>query len=232
MKDKKKVLVWSLVGIISIIFIVIGISYALWTMNFSQTGHNQITSKCFRLEFIEEEDSNISLREAYPISDEDGRNLVPYTFKVVNECSAKAKYTIRLETLNTTTMDGKYIKNLLNHGVILPLNELEETDVTLENASKSYVLMNSTINGHEEKSYELRLWIDGSITSENKEVMNKIFESKVTIESDYDPTYTEELLNGSDPVLKDGLIPVTIDNNGMVRRADVTKEWYRYENKE
>ena len=56
--------------------------------------------------------------------------MVPYTFKVVNECSAKAKYTIRLETLNTTTMDGKYIKNLLNHGVILPLNELEETDVT------------------------------------------------------------------------------------------------------
>ena len=56
-----------------------------------QTGHNQITSKCFRLEFIEEEDSNISLREAYPISDEDGRNLVPYTFKVVNECSAKSK---------------------------------------------------------------------------------------------------------------------------------------------
>ena len=43
--------------------------------------------------------------------------------------------------------------------------------------------------------------------------------------------YKEEILNGSWPVLKGDLIPVTIEPNGKVHKADVYKEWYKYENK-
>ena len=43
--------------------------------------------------------------------------------------------------------------------------------------------------------------------------------------------YTEKLLNGTDPVLSDNLIPVTIKDNGEVTYADITKEWYSYEDK-
>jgi len=88
-----------------------------------------------------------------------------------------------------------------------------------------------TILGGESKSYELRLWIDGGVQSDNKEVMNKIFESKVTIEGEYDPTYTEVILNGTDPVLAEGLIPVTISDSGVVKKADTSTEWYSYGNK-
>ena len=66
---------------------------------------------------------------------------------------------------------------------------------------------------------------------ENTEVMNKTFEGKVTIEADYDTKYTENILNGTDPVIKDGLIPVTIAANGEVRKADENSEWYSYEKK-
>ncbi len=44
--------------------------------------------------------------------------------------------------------------------------------------------------------------------------------------------YSEPLLNGMDPVIKDELIPVTIDTNGTVHKADTKTEWYKYENKE
>ena len=44
-------------------------------------------------------------------------------------------------------------------------------------------------------------------------------------------TYKEEILNGTDPVLKDNLIPVTIKNNGVVTYADTNSEWYNYGNK-
>jgi len=44
--------------------------------------------------------------------------------------------------------------------------------------------------------------------------------------------YTEPILNGMDPVIKDELIPVTIDSNGTVHKADTKTEWYKYENKE
>ena len=43
--------------------------------------------------------------------------------------------------------------------------------------------------------------------------------------------YKEELLNGTDPVITGGLIPVTISDDGTVKKADITKKWYSYEEK-
>ena len=56
------------------------------------------------------------------------------------------------------------------------------------------------------------------------------------------PDYIEPLLNGADPVLKSsasrtsdttnqGLIPITIENDGTVKRANLKKDWYKYEEK-
>ena len=43
--------------------------------------------------------------------------------------------------------------------------------------------------------------------------------------------YKEALLNGTDPVLSNNLIPVTIDNDGTVRKADLNNKWYSYAEK-
>jgi len=43
--------------------------------------------------------------------------------------------------------------------------------------------------------------------------------------------YHEGILNGTDPVLRDDLIPVTIEDNGVVRKANLSKEWYSYADK-
>ena len=43
--------------------------------------------------------------------------------------------------------------------------------------------------------------------------------------------YTEEILNGAVPVLSNDLIPVTIDDDGTVRKADIYSKWYSYEEK-
>ena len=48
----------------------------------------------------------------------------------------------------------------------------------------------------------------------------------------FDREYSESILNGTDPVLKDPLIPVTIESDGTVKRADLGTEWYNYENKQ
>ena len=44
--------------------------------------------------------------------------------------------------------------------------------------------------------------------------------------------YTETILNGTDPVLKDNLVPIKIASDGTVTKADISKEWYSYANKE
>jgi len=43
--------------------------------------------------------------------------------------------------------------------------------------------------------------------------------------------YQESILNGTDPIIKDNLIPITIENNGIVKKADESKEWYSYTKK-
>jgi hypothetical protein len=74
--------------------------------------------------------------------------------------------------------------------------------------------------------------MDESTTMADTDAMNKEFIGKITISASYTKTeYKDYILNGVDPVLKDGLIPVTIDNDGKVHKADTTTPWYSYENK-
>ena len=62
-------------------------------------------------------------------------------------------------------------------------------------------------------------------------VVNNMSEYKTRCEIHFTRTYTEGILNGTDPVLKDELIPVTIEENGVVKKADLESEWYSYANK-
>ena len=43
--------------------------------------------------------------------------------------------------------------------------------------------------------------------------------------------YSETILNGTDPIIKDELIPITIESDGIVKKADIGSEWYSYEKK-
>ena len=43
--------------------------------------------------------------------------------------------------------------------------------------------------------------------------------------------YQEDILNGTDPIIKDNLVPVTISDTGVVTKADTTKKWYSYQDK-
>ena len=45
-------------------------------------------------------------------------------------------------------------------------------------------------------------------------------------------SYKEPILNGADPILDEGMIPVIIDNNGTVKKADIKSQWYNYNNQE
>ena len=45
------------------------------------------------------------------------------------------------------------------------------------------------------------------------------------------PRYKEEILNGTEPKLSGSLIPITIEDDGTVKKADLTSKWYSYEEK-
>jgi type IV pilus assembly protein PilA len=82
-----------------------------------------------------------------------------------------------------------------------------------------------TVNSNCEVSFTL---------SDNNFTGTKDFVGEITItdgSTDTGVVYKEAILNGTDPVLNNGLIPVTIANYGTVKKADTSTKWYSYAEK-
>lgn len=62
------------------------------------------------------------------------------------------------------------------------------------------------------------------------EIENKAYKYSVS-DTCKATVYKEDILNGADPVLNDGMIAITIDNDGTARKADLSSRWYRYSDK-
>jgi len=168
---------------------VVGVSYAIWQITLQQTDTNVITTGCFKVEFSEK--NPISLNESYPITDNEGKKLIPYEFTITNTCDSYATYQINLEVLNSTTLSNlDYIKVMLEDSTSL-LTSNETTPKTLEEASFSYKLETGYLDALASKTFSLRIWMDED-TPTMEEFMNKTFQSKVTIISSFTTDFDYE----------------------------------------
>ena len=104
---KKKTIMIAII-ILLVLSVAIGISYAYWVLNLNQDSKNIVSTKCLNITFTEGD--AINLQKTYPMDDEEGSKLTPYTFTLKNECSDKANYQINLETLVESTLDINYVK--------------------------------------------------------------------------------------------------------------------------
>ncbi len=185
------------IGLIIALLSVIGISYAYWMFTIHQTDENLVTSKCFEVTMLKA-GKGITLENAYPVTDEEGKSQDGYTFTIKNTCNTLAYYQVNLEELvldgQTKRLDSKYIKVSLNDskGKILseytkvePTLKEEDTDVEEKIISdKSHKLTSDSLDPGEEKEYTLKLWMADS-TPAIDEVMNATFESKVSVIASY-----------------------------------------------
>ena len=85
---------------------------------------------------------NITLDKAYPISDEEGLSTTGYTFTIKNTCNTYATYEVNLEDMlvEAKRLSGEYIKVSINDGSPINLKELEEKEPTIEESDKAYEL--------------------------------------------------------------------------------------------
>ncbi len=142
-KNKKvKIL---LVVLVAIIFI--GGTYAYWRLTLTQTEQNELASACFDIT-ISDEQNNINLQRAAPISDEEGMSLTPYTFTITNNCSTFASYSVNLELLNTVLAENRlsagFVKVALDENTPTVLNTNTSVEPTLDNACEAYELTTDT----------------------------------------------------------------------------------------
>ena len=251
---KKKLMLMSL-ALILLVVTLIGTTYAIFTYTKLGTTENVITTGA--LSFIYTENtgvgSGISLTDALPVSDEVGKayateNYV-FDFKVegTNTSTKEIEYEITLEKDSTSDLEESAVKVYLvemdgsNETKLLSptlYSNLNQTKVTTERIEKS--LYYGTVPANSDsytKSFRLKMWVDEGLDFESGNYNNKSFITTVNVYADVDiikevNTYKEAILNGTDPVLKDNLVPVQISNNGTVTKANISNEWYSYENKE
>ena len=177
---KKKVILIVIV-ILLVLSVSIGMSYAYWLLNLNQDSKNVMSTKCLNITFTEGD--AINLQKTYPMEDEEGKKLTPYTFTLKNECNDNANYQINLETLTGSTLDINYLKVKLNNTISV-LGSNTAVTKTLSNATDSRMLETGTLNVKETKSYTLNIWLSNDAPNET---MNKSFEGKITVTASYQP---------------------------------------------
>ena len=175
----KKNIIFLSVSLILIILLGIGVSYSMWNVSVSQDTNNTAYTECFDLSITNKE-NNINLDNAYPISNDKGKSLTPYTFTVTNTCDITTQYNINLEVLNNSTLASKFI-DVMFEGNINLLSSYDSTDKVNTSSIESRKLTTGILKSKESKDYSLRLWIDYNTTLEDLNNEVKSFKSKIVV---------------------------------------------------
>ena len=181
MKQKRKTI--FLLGVFPLL--VIGISYAAWRFFTYQEENNRVTSSCISISLTDVTDG-IRLENAYPISDAEGMETSPYTFTITNTCNTFLSYEVILGVTEETTMNASYMAAVLDYNAIKTLDQYETK--TMDGYKEGYILQKGSLSPGDEVTYNLRLWMDESVTSLDS--MNKSFQSQIVVEatlSEYNP---------------------------------------------
>ena len=250
--NKSKQILFSVFGILSLLVITIGVTYAVFTYTKEGTTDNVVTSGTLKFLYTENNTNGngISITEAEPISDTRGKELVGdnnvFDFKVegTNTGSEVIPYEVTLRKKDTSTMGEDNIKVYLQDGtdqtdLLTPTlySKLVQTNIDVgSNIEKT--LYKGEVAGNTNnylKTFRLKMWLDEN--ADLSVIGGQTFTATVNVYSNAKLAedtvlYTESILNGTDPVLKDNLVPIKIASDGTVTKADLYQEWYNYENKE
>ena len=161
---------------------IIGVSYAYWKFTYIAEKTNNATSGCFNIELTDQKDE-INLTNAYPITDEQGLKLKPFSFTLRNTCSIFAHYYVNLEMLEGTTLNSKWVATKINSDAITTLDKYKTTTTKMVGSTESRTIAEGYLGSDDSVDYTVSFWMDEDATI-NDDVMNKVFKSKVVVVSE------------------------------------------------
>lgn len=154
--------VMPIISIIFILLLVIGVSYAVFSVTRNGTKNNVINAGTLTLTFTDNTSNNINLQNAVPVTDATGMNSTPYTFTITNTGTIPANYELLIEEDQALYTQHK------DTGKIFPDNKLS---ILISKTSGSkfdtlfylysrQVLDSGRIEPGESVSYTARIWIN------------------------------------------------------------------------
>ena len=237
-KYKKKIRIYF--SLLVTVICIIGVSYAFFQLFLKQSDNNTLVSRtCFDTSLTENTEK-IVLENAYPIVDSEGLKGTPFTFTLKNNCSSYIRLYITIDSehrgnLGTTYLDDNYIKVNISpkgttSGQSVVLGSKKLTD--LDNNRKGYIIVNTGLQANEEKSFDLRLWMDEAVTLEQG--LGKSWEGKIVVigEAASGPLLNETILANNEvktPITIPGkeVSAYTLDD-ATNRTTSVDSTWQTY----
>ncbi len=177
-KMAKRQLIVTLLSILAVTIISLGSAFAVFTSISKSEEYNVIKVGTLNIDFGEDSTNTINLTGQYPMSDEDGLKLTPYTFSIKNTGDLEASYEILIEDDSDmierdnclgSQLNKDYIKFKLDTSEALILSSIEDND---------YVIATGTLEAGSSVTYTLYVWIKDGV---GNDVLNKHYHGKVVV---------------------------------------------------
>ena len=226
MKNKKKQIIITLIGIISLIVITVGVTYAFF--NYAKEGTTDNVVKTGGITFLYTEVSGvgkgISLTDAYPVADSIGKVQVGegkvFDFKVTSNISMNSNINYQVTTRKKTgsTLANSAVKVYLTEVngteqelLLSKYSELSQTDKVDSSKFDERILYEATVpanTSNYEKNFRLRMWVsddtdftDGSMNDKTFTLTVNVYADGKVVTDNLDTTNTLDSITVSDCTL-------------------------------
>ncbi len=232
--NKSKQILFSVFGILSLLIITIGVTYAVFSYTKEGTTDNIVTTGTLKFLYTENNTNGngISITEAEPISDTKGKELVGdnnvFDFKVegTNTGSEVIPYEVTLRKKATSTMSEDNIKVYLQDGtdqteLLTPTlySKLVQTTTDVGNNVEKSIYKGEVLGNTNNylKTFRLKMWLDES--SNQNDINGKSFTATVNVYSNAKVISAEEQVLRSNTDIKD----ITIGDTSLTKVEG--KDW-------
>lgn len=197
----KKVYVRTLIVLVCLLTasLFLSTSYGLWKITSDEEEIMAINNGCF--EIIYSSGEQITINDMKPLNMENGKALTPYTYSIKNTCSEEKEVEIRLNIIDTNTLDIKGLTVFMTGDSSLEptkYNTLKNSRTTMESIGSSKILNNIVVKPNSTVRTNLKLWLDEKEVS--SVLSNQVFNAVVEItdkETIYLPTFKETILTNN-----------------------------------
>ena len=241
MEKKKQGIVITSVLLVCLILVVIGVSFAFFTYSRQGSKENTITTGSLTFVYDEQkaEGNGITLNNAFPMSDDEGKQLSgsnnvfdfqvlastkgeSIAYEVIGKKDDASTLPENVTKIYLTTLSGSEeseVATTIKEGMVTTYDELSDTQIEDQTGKTLYqevIPLNQT--GYQ-KNFRLRMWLSeeaNTTTNGSWDYNNKTFTIRINVVANGEgvtsttPSYTDTS-GANAPELVEGMIPVVYD---------------------
>ena len=177
-KMAKRQLLVTLFSILGVTIISLGSAYAVFTSVSKSADYNVIKVGTLNIDFGADSSNTINLSGQYPMSDEEGLKLKPYTFTIKNTGTLTADYEVFIQddqdmiskdNCTNNQLNKDYIRYKLDTGTPANLSSL---------AGSNYKIATGSLEPNGSVTYTLYVWIREGV---GNDVLSKHYHGKIVV---------------------------------------------------